>query len=227
MNRFVVVNALPTRPKRQRPKFLQKFPKALCDRAALFKNMSIDSSARGNVKEQVAKPNPEIIVYTDDAFKVFEKLEDECSRLSETGATGAMWVRVAEHAKKIALINTIGDNKSEINAERAEYGCELMKVLTRNTCMDIKQNLADNEFEKHIESLDQLDAIAHPEKVKQKSKKKTRPIDPEAAKEKKRLNVKYLELKDTQGLDKDTCLDKLEKEFSQWTRSTIETYIKK
>jgi len=30
--------------------------------------------------------------------------------------------------------------------------------------------VADNEFEKHIESLDQLDAIAHPEKVKQKPK---------------------------------------------------------
>lgn len=156
MNRFVVVNALPTRPKRQRPKFLQKFPKALCDRAKLFKSMSIDNSARGNIKEQVAKPNPEIIVYSDDAFKVFEKLEDECSRLSETGATGAMWVRVAEHAKKIALINTIGDNKSEINAERAEYGCELMKVLTRNTCMDIKQNLADNDFERVSKKVERM-----------------------------------------------------------------------
>jgi len=58
-------------------------------------------------------------------------------------------------------------------------------------------------------------------------KKTTRPKDPEAAKEKKRLNVKYLELKDTKGLDKDTCLDILEKEFPDWTRSTIETYIKK
>tara|TARA_R100000656_G_scaffold53167_3_gene42115 strand:+ start:171 stop:2327 length:2157 start_codon:yes stop_codon:yes gene_type:complete len=156
MNRFVVVNALPTRPERQRPKFLQKFPKALCDRAALFRNMSIDNSARGNVKEDVAKPNPEIIVYSEDAWKIFEKLEDECSRLSEMGATGAMWVRVAEHAKKIALINTIGDNKSEINAERAEYGCELMKVLTRNTCMDIRQNLADNEFERISKKVERM-----------------------------------------------------------------------
>jgi len=156
MNRFVVVNALPTRPRRQRPKFLQKFPKALCDRAALFKNMSIDNSSRGNIKEQVARPKPEIIVYSEDAFNVFEKLEDECSRLSEQGATGAMWVRVAEHAKKIALINTVGDNKSEINAERAEYGCELMRILTRNTCMDIKQNLADNEFERVSKKVERM-----------------------------------------------------------------------
>ena len=156
MNRFVVFNALDNRPKRQRLRLLQKFPKVLCDRAKLFKSMSIDNSSSGNVKEQVAKPNPEIIVYTDDAYQVFEKLEDECSRLSEKGATGAMWVRVAEHAKKIALINTIGDNKSEINAERAEYGCELMKVLTRNTCMDIQRNLADNEFERLSKKIERM-----------------------------------------------------------------------
>ena len=156
MNRFVVFNALPTRPQRQRPKFLQKFPKALCDRATLFKNMSIDSTARGNTKEHTAKPKPEIIVYTEDAWRVFEKLEDECSRLAEIGSTGAMWVRVAEHAKKIALINTVADNKSEINAERAEYGCELMTALTKNTCMDIKQNLADNDFERVSKKVERM-----------------------------------------------------------------------
>ena len=156
MNRFIVFNALPNRPPRQRPRFLQKFPKALCDRATLFKNLSIDSTTKGNVKEETSKPKPEIIVYTEDAWKIFEKLEDECSRLSEKGATGAMWVRVAEHAKKIALINTMADNKSEINAERAEYGCELMKVLTRNTCMDIKQNLADNENERVSKKVERM-----------------------------------------------------------------------
>ena len=89
-------------------------------------------------------------------MKIFEKLEDECSRLSEKGATGAMWVRVAEHAKKIALINCVADDKSEISAEHAEYACELVKFLTKNTCTEIFLHLADNDNERVSKRIERL-----------------------------------------------------------------------
>jgi len=75
-----------------------------------------------------------------------------------------------------------------------------------------------------------LDAVKldPPEKkTSNKPKKQTKPIDPKRKKIITKLNKRYLELKDGEELTKNKCLDILEKEFSQWKRSTISTYIKK
>ena len=72
-----------------------------------------------------------------------------------------------------------------------------------------------------------LSEVLPEKKTSNKPKKQTKPIDPKRKKIITKLNQRYLELKDGKGLVKSKCLDILEKEFSQWKRSTISTYIKK
>mgnify|MGYP003133590624 CR=1 FL=1 len=158
MNRFTIFNAPYNRPERQRGKILKNFPKKIVDRAIYFKNMSIQPGrVTGDLSETTGSPEPEIITYTDNAWHKFEELEDYCTKMIDnSGLLGSMWVRTAEHAKKVALINCVGDDKYQINSEHAEYGCELIKFLTQSTCNEINKNLADNEFErisKRIEGL--------------------------------------------------------------------------
>ena len=72
-----------------------------------------------------------------------------------------------------------------------------------------------------------LSEVLPEKKTSNKPKKQTKPIDPKRKKIITKLNKRYLELKDGEELTKSKCLDILEKEFSQWKRSTISTYIKK
>ena len=60
-----------------------------------------------------------------------------------------------------------------------------------------------------------------------KPKKKTRPKDPKRDKNIQKLRKRYHELRDKKGLKRDKCLDMLETEFPFWSRSTIETYLKR
>ena len=68
---------------------------------------------------------------------------------------------------------------------------------------------------------------AESDSIDESDKKVTRPIDPEVATNRKNLNIRYFELKDTRGFTKKKCLEMLSDEFPQWTVSTIETYLKK
>ena len=60
-----------------------------------------------------------------------------------------------------------------------------------------------------------------------KPKNKTRPKDPKLGARKLRLSKRYYELHFIEGLKKDKCLKILHEEFPPWSRSTIETYLKK
>ena len=163
MNRFTIFNAPYNRPERQRGKILTSFPKKIVDRAMYFKNMSIQpGKVAGDMTEVTGSPEPEIITYTDNAWKKFEELEDYCTdKIDNSGQLGSMWVRTAEHAKKVALINCVGDDKYQINSEHAEYGCELIKFLTQSTCNEINKNLADNEFERISKRIERLIRDSH------------------------------------------------------------------
>ena len=157
MNRFTIFNAPFDRPERQRGKMLGAFPKKIIDRATYFKNMKIKPNKAGDDLEELGSPEPEIITYTDNAWKKFEALEDYCTeKIDSSGALGSMWVRTAEHSKKIALINCVADNKYEINTEHAEYGCELVKFLTKGTCNEINKHLADNEYERISKRIERM-----------------------------------------------------------------------
>jgi len=153
MNRFLIFTAPEERPERRRSRIPAKFPAEILNRVEMFRNMQTNPHSRDNLPS----PEPEVFNYSDEAYRVFEKLEDECIRRAEKNdATASMWGRSAEHAKKIALINCLGDNKSEINSEMAEYGCELVRILTENTCIEIDRNLSDNEFEKTSKKVERL-----------------------------------------------------------------------
>jgi hypothetical protein len=158
MNRFTIFNAPYSRPERQRGKILGGFPKKIVDRATYFKNMSVrPGKPHEDLAEDTGSPEPEIITYTDNAWKKFEALEDYCTdKIDNSGVHGSMWVRTAEHSKKIALINCVGNNKYEITSEHAEYGCELMKFLTNSTCNEINKHLADNEYERISKRLERM-----------------------------------------------------------------------
>lgn len=109
------------------------------------------------MSESMGVPEPEVIVYSDAAWVLFEKLEDYSNeKIDSSGVTGSMWVRAAEMSKKIALINCVADDKSEISADHAEYACELVKFLNKNTCTEIFLHLADNDSERTSKRVERL-----------------------------------------------------------------------
>jgi hypothetical protein len=158
LGRFLCFSTNPDRPARQRGKIIGKFPKNIVDRCQYFKNMSIQpGKVKGNMSEAMAIPDPEIIVYSDPAWNLFEKLEDYSNKkIDSSGLTGSMWVRAAEMAKKIALINCVSDDKSKILADHADYACELVKFLIQNTCTEIFLHLADNDNERISKRVERL-----------------------------------------------------------------------
>ena len=158
LNRFLCFSTPLIRPARQRAKIIGKFPKNIVDRCQYFKNMSIQPhKVKGDMSENMAIPEPEVIVYSDPAWNLFEKLEDYSNdKIDSSGVTGSMWVRAAEMAKKVALINCVSDNKSEISADHAEYACELVKFLNKNTCTEIFLHLADNDSERTSKRVERL-----------------------------------------------------------------------
>ena len=54
-----------------------------------------------------------------------------------------------------------------------------------------------------------------------------RPVDPIGEVRKKQLRTRYHELRHKQGLGAPASVDELVKEFFPWTRTTIETYLKR
>ena len=153
LNRFLIFQTPNKRPERHRPEIIRKFPPSLVDQALGFRDTPT-STQPGNV---VGCPDPEVIHYSDEAFICFENLEDECTKLIDAqSVTSSMWVRVVEYAKKIALIIAVGDGKKEIEFGHAEYGCGLVKQLTEQTIVSIKQNLSDNLNEKLSKKVERI-----------------------------------------------------------------------
>ena len=153
LNRFLIFQTPNKRPERHRPEIIRKFPPSLVDQALGFRDTPT-STQPGNV---VGCPDPEVIHYSDEAFICFENLEDECTKLIDAQTvTSSMWVRVVEYAKKIALIIAVGDGKKEIEFGHAEYGCGLVKQLTEQTIVSIKQNLSDNLNEKLSKKVERI-----------------------------------------------------------------------
>jgi hypothetical protein len=156
MNRFLIFQTPDKRPERHRPPILDKFPKDLIDKALTFRDTPI-SNKHGNVVPVQGHPEPVTLNYSDEAFICFENLEDECTKLIDArSVTSAMWVRVTEYAKKIALIVAVGDNKSTIELEYAQYGCELVRFLTDQAIISIHLNLSDNQNERVSKKVERL-----------------------------------------------------------------------
>ena len=153
LNRFLIFQTPTKRPERHRPEIIQKFPKSLVDQALEFRDVPINSTP-GNLANH---PEPIVVPYTDEAFILFENLEDECTKKIDAGTvTSSMWVRVVEYAKKIALIIAVGDGEKEIGYEHAKYGCDLVEFLTEQTIISINQNLSDNLNEKLSKKVERI-----------------------------------------------------------------------
>ena len=64
-------------------------------------------------------------------------------------------------------------------------------------------------------------------KDKPKRNKGGRPKSPDTEKRMKLLHSRFYELSEKDGLKISKCLEKLVEEFPEWTKSTIQTYLKK
>ena len=110
--------------------------------------------------------------------------------------------------------------KWSLALEFKEAGIELPESMAQfKSYVDLYNEIC-SELKNEISS-------AESDAIDESDKKVTRPIDPKIATNRKNLNIRYFELKDTRGFTKKKCLEILSDEFPQWTTSTIETYLKK
>ena len=106
-----------------------------------------------------------------------------------------------------------------------------LKKLPRNITFQKNKTYYENVIGKYlnwyeINGIDPID-ITESNSDAAKPRKNTRPKDPNRQEKIQKLHIRYFELNNKQGLKKDKCLDILEKEFPDWTKSTISTYLKR
>ena len=155
LNRFLIFNAPHERPEVNEAELIRTLPANITNVAQQMASLSINPNARGDMVE-LGTPEPLVVPRTEGAKKIFRSFQNETLKLSDDNSeTASMWVRAAESSKKIALI-LAGTRDNDIGTEEAEYGCELVRMLIRNACVSIRQNLSDNEYEresKRVESI--------------------------------------------------------------------------
>lgn len=160
LNRFLIVTAPDSRPKINEYEIVDKLPKQLTQLAHQFSNQSINPSLsrRHNNLADVTTPNPKILRYDDSAKKYFLKFEEDTLKKADNRAnpTAAMWGRASELSKKVALILAGTRFAETISGEDAEYGCELVRHLISNTCVQIDRYLSDNDSERESKRVEQI-----------------------------------------------------------------------
>ena len=160
LNRFLVVTAPDSRPKINDFEIVDKLPRDLTNLAHQFSSLSINPglSRRHNNLAEVSTPSPKIIRYEESAKKYFLKFEEETLKRADNRAstTAAMWGRASELSKKVALIIAGTRFADKISGEEAEYGCELVRHLISNTCVQIVRYLSDNDSERESKRLEQI-----------------------------------------------------------------------
>ena len=168
LNRFLIFNAPEERPEPNRAELIRKIPEGLTKYVHQYSNMSIRPGVMGNIVEEGAVPDPQVIPTTEAAWKVLNKFQTDTLKLSDyKNETASMWVRAAEAAKKIALI-LAGSKGTNITPEEAEYGCELVRALINNACVAIMQNLSDNEYERESKRVESIIRSSGPEGISMK-----------------------------------------------------------
>ena len=151
----MIFNAPNERPPVNETKLIERIPIGLTREVDKFDAMKVDPTKKGNLDEFVI-PNPLVITANENAKTIFRAFQKETLKLSdENKPTASMWVRAAEQGKKVALI-LAGSLFKEIDAEMAEYGCELVRHLINNTCTSIMMYLSDNEYERESKRLEEI-----------------------------------------------------------------------
>ena len=156
--------------------------------------------------------------------------------MTEIDSNSNRWLKLYQSwivaAKNIKNDDTLVDNANiselldieneiwSLALEFKEAGIELPESMAQfKSYVDLYNEIC-SELKNEISS-------AESDAIDESDKKVTRPIDPKIATNRKNLNIRYYELKDTRGFTKKKCLEMLSDEFPQWTVSTIETYLKK
>jgi len=162
LNRFLIITAPEKRPKINDFEIVNKIPKNITNMVHQFANMSINpalSKRQHNLAEtQAAQPNPRVLRYEEKAKNLFLSFEEETLKRadSRTNPTAVMWGRASELSKKVALILAGTKFADTISGEDAEYGCELVRHLISNSCVQIVRNLSDNDSERESKRVEQI-----------------------------------------------------------------------
>lgn len=103
----------------------------------------------------------QIVIPTQpDAMAVFEAFRDECHEKMircdlEGDDTQFLWGKALQNARRISLIIAAGDrfDGAEITEYHARYGCEFIRKTIEMFRESIRNNLADNQWEKDKQDL--------------------------------------------------------------------------
>jgi len=140
------------------------------------------------------------------------------------------------HSQDLPIINELHLNfaidsyiSSNDESKKIKDNTRRNKIKTR---LDFLVNVVDTIIDWFIDNNYPLPSCYnnYPQKTQQKGSTPNtggRPIDPNVEVEKNKLRKRYYELRHVQGLEADESKDILEEEFSNWKRTSIETYLKK
>jgi hypothetical protein len=105
---------------------------------------------------------PHTIPFEPGAARIITEFRDKCRELKATsrdgGGVDALWSRAVEHARKIALTVAcgVGFQTPIVSPDIAEWSVKLVEHLVADLVSIVRDNVAGNEFERDLLSVQKL-----------------------------------------------------------------------
>lgn len=177
-SRMIVLES-PTRYPGQEPDW-QPVPERIVTRAKWWANLPLGP---GNLSALSAPPQPRLVKHSADAramqTDVRVQTEDEVARANGNETTEAVWGRVAEFTRRLALIYAVSENpeEPEISVEAVDWAYRVTTHQARRMLYMASQHVADSPFHALVMQLVRAIRKAGGELSHQQARKKLRGCD--------------------------------------------------
>lgn len=114
-----------------------------------FSKWEAQPIAKGNME---TIPTPIVVPFSPEATALFKEAELLLSGVRQTlrpMGTAALYTRVTDSARRVALCLAVGCNSRSVEADHALYALTLVKIATDNLHVAVRAHVSDNQMEAH------------------------------------------------------------------------------
>ncbi len=154
--RFILIDGRED-PDESEPECSLCVPNKLKDAIHYWGDASLRAGGVGNVVDIKQELNPVLIEYTfsDEVKEYYKTIAKECRKIGKRAGDPwtAMWGRVVEKGKRIALIHACSLRTGVVTMSSARYGIEFAQVTTEKAIQTLQGELYENLAEKNLTRL--------------------------------------------------------------------------
>lgn len=155
LSRFILFEASPDRPQRQRPLLDQPTGMITEKIKQIAEYTKVKGNLAGLISVDVVDIDPLTVVMPEDVYSLWEDLDDLCTDLMKCPISSAVYSRVAENAAKLALIYSISiDHERPVIDKVALDWASEISLWTANMLVNRSNDrVADNQVEANVKKV--------------------------------------------------------------------------